>query len=442
MNAVAENLLPHYSPYLNTMFARLSPSAKLALYYFFFGAVWILSSGKIAGWLAGSNATTLRLIEDFKGLFFVLVSSLFIYSLSRGVYKKLMNSLQENKEMLRKYRAVMNATKEGIYEYDIKTETAKLSDNIKEILGEEVTIKENGLDYWRQHIHPEDRERIVKEIQKAFLPGQNFWQGEYRFLTSQKIYKEVLHRIYVLKDKEQQPYSIIGALQDISEQRQLQRQYHAQQLKSKTEITRNIINAEERERNRWAEELHDNIAQMLGVVRLYVGMIASNPGNKDEMVAKTMELVEQSITEIRQLSANLKPPVFEEQGLKEAIQNLVANIRRVKEFNYSLEINDAICDLYLNEEQKLMIYRIVQEQLNNITKYAAAHNVSIQIEIDHPQVIVDIKDDGVGFEADKLESGIGLKNIRGRLNLFNGNLEIISAPGKGCELRSEFWLNG
>ncbi|MGZ8511150.1 MAG: sensor histidine kinase, partial [Chitinophagaceae bacterium] len=103
--------------------------------------------------------------------------------------------------------------------------------------------------------------------------------------------------------------------------------------------------------------------------------------------------------------------------------------------------NDAICDLYLNDEQKLMIYRIVQEQLNNITKYAAAQNVSIQIEIDHPRVIVSIKDDGVGFEADKLQSGIGLKNIRGRLNLFNGTLEIISAPGKGCELRSEFWLN-
>ncbi|MGZ5219326.1 MAG: sensor histidine kinase, partial [Chitinophagaceae bacterium] len=396
---------------------------------------------KIAGWLAGNDAATLRMIEDFKGLFFVLVSSLVIYSLGRGVYKKLMNSLQENKEMLRKYRAVMNATKEGIYEYDMKTETARLSENIKEILGEEVTIKENGLEYWKQHIHPEDRGRILEEIQKAFLPGQNFWQGEYRFLTSKKNYTEVSHRIYVLKDKDQQPYSIIGALQDISEQRQLQREYHAQQLKNKTEITRNIIKAEERERNRWAQELHDNIAQMLGVVRLYVGMITTNHGDKDEIVQKTMELVELSIKEIRQLSANLKPPAFEEEGLKEAIQYLVANIRRVKEFKYSLQINDAICDLYLNDEQKLMIYRIVQEQLNNITKYAAAQNVSIQIEIDHPRVIVSIKDDGVGFEADKLQSGIGLKNIRGRLNLFNGTLEIISAPGKGCELRSEFWLN-
>ena len=352
-----------------------------------------------------------------------------------------MTSLQENKEMLRKYQAVMNATKEGIYEYDIKTETAKLSDNIKEILGEEATVKKNGLKYWQKHMHPEDRKRILEEIKKTYTKGQNFWQGEYRFLTSQKQYKEVLHRIYILKDKEQHPYSIVGALQDITEQRQQQREYHAQQLKNKTEITRNIINAEERERNRWAEELHDNIAQTLGVVKLYVGMISSQPENEKEMIQKTTELVDLSITEIRQLSANLKPPVFEEKGLKEAIQNLIAIISRVKDLNFILQINDAICDQYLNDEQKLMIYRIVQEQLNNIIKYAGARNVLIQIEIDHPRVMVRIKDDGIGFDADKLESGIGLKNIRGRLNLFNGNLEVISAPGRGCELRSEFWLN-
>jgi two-component system, NarL family, sensor histidine kinase UhpB len=423
------------------MFARLSPSARLAIYYFLFSALWILTSGKIAGWIAGSNTATLRLIEDFKGLFFVLISSIVIYSLANNVYKKLMDSLQENKEMLRKYRAVMNATKEGIYEYDVKTETIKLSDNIKEILGEETTVKENGLEYWKQHIHPEDRQRVWGEIQKANQPGQNFWQGEYRFLTADKRYKEVLHRIYVLKDRKQQPYNIIGALQDISEQRQLLREYHAQQLKNKTEITRNIIQAEERERNRWAEELHDNIAQMLGVVKLYMDMIVRQPENEREMVQKTMELIDQSISEIRQLSANLKPPVFNEQGLKDAIQNLLANISRVKDFAISLEIDEAACNEYLNNEQKLMIYRIVQEQLNNIVKYAHAQNVVIRIEMDHPRVIVTIKDDGVGFEPDKLESGIGLKNIRGRLNLFNGHLEIISAPGKGCELRSEFWLN-
>lgn len=422
------------------MFAKLSPSAKLALYYFFFGAAWILISGKVAGWLAAGNTQTLRAIEDFKGLFFVLLSALLIFFLGRVFYKKLLGSLHENKAMLKKYRAVMNATREGIYEYDIKSETVKLSDNIKEILGENATDRQNGISYWKKNIHPEDRDRVLEEIKKTYQPGQNFWQGEYRFRGDSNTYRDVLHRIYVLKDKGQ-PYSIIGALQDISEQRQMQREFHDQELKNKNEITRNIINAEERERNRWAEELHDNIAQMLGVVRLYVSMIASQPDKREEMIEKTMEMVEQSITEIRQLSAHLKPPVFEEQGLRDAVQHLVANIKRVKELDFDLQVDDAICNRYLNNEQKLMIYRIVQEQLNNIVKYADAQNVSIQVAIDYPKVTVDIKDDGVGFDPNRLESGIGLKNIRGRLNMFNGNLELVSAPGRGCELHSEFWLS-
>lgn len=423
------------------MLSRLSPSARLAVYYFFFSALWILTSGKLADWLAGGNADTQRTIENFKGLFFVLISSLFIYSISRSLYKQLLNSLNEKKELLSKYDAVTIASKEGIYEYDIKHKTLKLSANIKKIFNNNISGKITDINHWQNYIHPEDRNRVLEGIRSAYLPGQNSWQGEYRLQTLQKNYKEVMHRLYVLKDNEQQPYSVIGAVQDISEQRSLQREYHAQQLKNKTEITRNIIKAEERERNRWAEELHDNIAQILGVVNLYVSTIGNRQGNDKEMLQKITELVQQSITEIRQLSANLKPPVFGEEGLKEVIGGLLSNIRRVKELNFTLEINDALCDQYLNNEQKLMIYRIVQEQVNNIIKYAEAQNVLIQIEIGHPQVIVRIKDDGIGFEADNLEGGIGLKNIRGRLNLFNGNLEVISSPGQGCELRSEFWLN-
>jgi two-component system sensor histidine kinase UhpB len=422
------------------MFPKLSPSGRLALYYFVFSAAWILGSGRIANWLAAGKTDNLRTIEDFKGLFFVLVSSLFIYSVGRTIYRRLTGSLHFNREMLKKYQGVMNATREGIYEYDIKTATIKFSEKTRELLGEEDSIKPDGLNYWKQNIHPADRDRIMQEIKRIYLPSVDSWQSEYRFMTAKKEYKELVHRIYILKNEEQ-PYTIIGAIQDVTEQRQLQREYHAQQLRSKTEITRNIIRAEERERNRWAEELHDNIAQMLGVVRLYMGMIRTQPDKQEEMIQKTTELVEQSITEIRELSANLKPPVFDEDGLKDAIQSLLANIGRVRDLNFSLKVNDADCNRYLNDDQKLMIYRIVQEQLNNIVKYAKARNVSIALEIDPPRAIVDIKDDGVGFEPDKLEAGIGLKNIRGRLHMFNGQLEIISAPGKGCELHSEFLLN-
>lgn len=419
------------------MLRKFSPSARLAMYYFLFSAAWVLGSGRVAGWIAGGSAEYLRTLEDFKGLLFVLISSFFIFSISRNIYKKLMNSLHSNKEMLKKYQGVMNATREGIYEYDMKTQTILFSDKIKELLQEKSTVRKDGLVYWQKNIHPDDRERILTDVKNVYTDGAQSWQGEYRFLTPANEYREVVHRMFILRDNGK-AYTIIGAIQDVTAQRQLQREFHVQQLKNKTDITRNIIRAEERERNRWAQELHDNIAQMLGVVRLYLGMMKANPHKMEEMTLKTTELVEQSITEIRELSANLKPPVFENGGLKNAIQSLLANIGRARTLKFYLDANEEACTQFLNNDQKLMIYRIVQEQLNNIVKYAHATSVSIKIEIDPPSASVVVRDDGVGFDPDKLVTGIGLKNIRGRLNMFNGHFQINSAPGQGCELYAEF----
>ncbi|HRO69390.1 MAG TPA: PAS domain-containing protein [Chitinophagaceae bacterium] len=157
------------------MLSKLSPSLRLALYYFLFSAAWILLSGRVAAWMARGRADNLRMIEDFKGLFFVMISSIFIFTISRGVYRKLMSSLRFNKEMLEKYQGVMNATQEGIYEYDLKTTNIKLSENIRKLLGEKDSIKKDGLNYWKEHIHPDDRDRILAEIKTVYSTYAQSW---------------------------------------------------------------------------------------------------------------------------------------------------------------------------------------------------------------------------------------------------------------------------
>lgn len=103
-----------------------------------------------------------------------------------------------------------------------------MGNNIDEILGTEVLQNKNGVSYWENRIHPDDKQQVMEGIKRAYMPGHQFWQGEYRFLIPGKGYREVMHRIYLLKDSNDKPYSIIGALQDISEYRQLQREYHNQ----------------------------------------------------------------------------------------------------------------------------------------------------------------------------------------------------------------------
>jgi two-component system sensor histidine kinase UhpB len=94
----------------------------------------------------------------------------------------------------------------------------------------------------------------------------------------------------------------------------------------------------------------------------------------------------------------------------------------------------------MKNEQKLMVFRVVQEQLNNIIKYAEAKEISIRIKTEDDVVRIEVNDDGQGFDTTKIESGIGLRNIRSRLEVYAGNLMIDSAPGKGSRLKAEFSL--
>ena len=90
---------------------------------------------------------------------------------------------------------------------------------------------------------------------------------------------------------------------------------------------------------------------------------------------------------------------------------------------------------------KLVIYRIIQEQLNNILKHAEACEVEVSLKNEDGQVELTIKDNGVGFDTTAKRTGIGLKNIRNRAQIYDGNVEIISSPGNGCTMKVKFKKN-
>ena len=92
--------------------------------------------------------------------------------------------------------------------------------------------------------------------------------------------------------------------------------------------------------------------------------------------------------------------------------------------------------MLINEKQQLMLFRIIQEQVNNVLKHSEASNLIIELMIDGSIVDLTISDDGKGFEKDniKMKRGVGLNNIASRTELFNGEVNLITAPGKGCTL--------
>lgn len=189
---------------------------------------------------------------------------------------------------------------------------------------------------------------------------------------------------------------------------------------------------QEKERAEIGKELHDNINQMLATVMLYHGMALAEKDNREELILKGSDIIRQAINEIRNLSKSLVGPDTRQIGLKDCISELLGTIQagtkvRVK-FKWSGKLES------LTAKVKLMLFRIVQEQTNNILKYAEAKTITIHLSRDKEFLKLLISDDGIGFDTLNLRRGIGLRNIASRVDIYNGKLNIISSPGMGCSL--------
>jgi PAS domain S-box-containing protein len=201
-------------------------------------------------------------------------------------------------------------------------------------------------------------------------------------------------------------------------------------------ITETTILAQEKEREEIGKELHDNINQILASTKLYLELARS--GNKDLLssaIEKSYENINLAMGEIRSLSKQLVRPAFDT-SLKDALKDLTDEIHAITPINIVFDAT-GFDESQVDENIKVMIYRIIQEQMNNILKYAAASEVRVINNTNYKSVRFSIQDNGVGFDMDKKSKGIGLRNIDNRVKFHKGVLDIQSSPGQGCTIDIE-----
>ena len=228
---------------------------------------------------------------------------------------------------------------------------------------------------------------------------------------------------------------------DISELRRLEEERFRNTMEEQKRITRAMLEGQEKERNQIGRDLHDNISQLLAAIKMKLGFYLKKPDheNGSKLLAQCMEHTHEALVETRNLSHQMVMPRFAENSFKEALEQLIANYTDTKR---SIELNTE----KLNEDDvpalvKETLYRIVQEQLNNIEKYAKASEVTVQVCSSPDNVTMTITDNGVGFDMKKKRAGIGLTNILNRAESYNGSAIIFSEPAKGCKLSVEIPLN-
>jgi signal transduction histidine kinase len=230
------------------------------------------------------------------------------------------------------------------------------------------------------------------------------------------------------------PVMLSGIMVDITEAKQMEQVLAAKMISQQKLITEITILAQEKERNQLGLELHDNINQLLSVVRLYLGMMKAKGAVDMSIVDKSYVHLDEAINEIRKLSHSLVAPSLGKDGLKEAMNELVESVSNANNISILLFADDDYPRSTVDKNKELMLYRIAQEQLSNIIKYAEASEVSIHLNQVDGYIYLSINDDGVGFNVKETGTGIGLKNINSRIDFYSGKMQLTSAPGKGCTL--------
>jgi PAS domain S-box-containing protein len=224
----------------------------------------------------------------------------------------------------------------------------------------------------------------------------------------------------------------LAMVTDVTERKRLEEKIVRQKVQQQKEITKAALQVQENERNFLGSELHDNINQILTAVKLQLKHCLESPDAAREIITNSHAYLEMAIEEIRKLSQRLVTHRFDEDSLTEAIRFLVKglSIEKIVAFNFTGLNEGAIL-----ESIKLTVFRIVQEQLNNISKYAKATEVTITISNDTKEVSLHICDNGIGFNTKEKRAGVGLTNIYNRVESYNGTADIKSAPGQGCTLQ-------
>jgi signal transduction histidine kinase len=231
---------------------------------------------------------------------------------------------------------------------------------------------------------------------------------------------------------------------ELAQAKEIEKAYHelrrTQAQLIQQELLKSQIEIQEQTLKSVSEEIHDNVGQVLSLLKLNISMM--NPYESkdlDEKITDSKQLVSKAILDLRRLSKSLNTDYISEVGLIPSIELELEQIKKVGKYKTELQISGQV--LHLDKHKELILFRIFQEALNNIIKHAQATSIMVCLIYKENTLVMEIIDDGQGFDLAKsiedcngIKTGIGIKSIQNRANLLGANFDIQSSTGKGTRI--------
>jgi PAS domain S-box-containing protein len=353
------------------------------------------------------------------GLFVIVFSSLMAYSMAKQPIKLrqvVEEKTQEIRESEEKFRTLVESTQVGVF-IEQNNKLIYMNPGFERIFGfskKDLVNRNSFYDLLRTDTNEHSGNRIMLSSSSSSIVLKAT-----RSDNEQIFIEAILSEIVFNK----QP-ALMGTLVDITAR-----------VEHDVRVNKAVIEAQENERRQIGMELHDNVLQIMAASMLNIDYLQMKFKDNEDVFSTTASIknyLNESIDEVRRLSHQLTPSVASGETLKDKIDTLLNNMGKSGNLHITTRVHDFIPPL--SDEVQVGLYRILQEQLNNINKHSKATDISVQIRLENDQVILQIRDNGIGFNPQLPKSGIGLENIKRRARALGGETKIISSPGNGCEV--------
>ncbi len=340
--------------------------------------------------------------------------------------KKLINELKKNNSILQQAFNQIKEQQQKLYAIFMRTEDGIIVINKSQVIEVNpafikifrLKIEEKILATCTE-ILQKKHEHFLEKLQ-IYAPLNGSFEYELIDENSKKRYIET-HTSYIdfLGEK-----AIMAVVRDITDKRE-----------SEQKILEAIISTQENEQKRYAQELHDGIGPLLSTLKMYIEWI-SNPElpNHEQIINYALVTIDETIKQSKNLANKMSSHLLERFGLVQALNDFLEQIKKSFSIQYNL-ITQLPQSLSISIE--MSVYRILMESINNTLKYAHAKNISIELKVIDNNINIFYKDDGIGFDYEKVKNncnGMGLFNIQNRINALKGKCQISSSPNQGFQM--------